>query len=186
MSIFSANRTAKFEEVVLPHLDAAYNLARWLTRNEEDAKDVVQEACLRALKFVGGFKGENSRSWFLSIVRNTAYTMLKAKQHDMEPLTDATLSAAVSGSENPQAVVLKEIDIQRLREAVEDLPLEFREVIVLREFQELSYEDVAKVAGIPIGTVMSRLARARARLHERLTRQAVPVAPAARKTNDGL
>lgn len=168
MSTFGGNRTDAFERVVLPHLDAAYTLARWLTRND-DASDVVQEASLRALKFVDGYRGENGRAWFLSIVRNTCYTWLKAKNSaEAEPLLEDALPA---GASSPEALVMKEIDIQLLRAAIEELPVEFREVIILRELQELSYEDVARVAGIPIGTVMSRLARARGRLVERLTRQ---------------
>ena len=169
MSTFGGNRTDAFERVVLPHLDAAYTLARWLTRNDDDASDVVQEASLRALKFVDGYRGENGRAWFLSIVRNTCFTWLKAKNSaETEPLLEDALPA---GASSPEALVMKDIDIQLLRAAIDELPVEFREVIILRELQELSYDDVARVAGIPIGTVMSRLARARSRLVERLTRQ---------------
>ena len=169
MSTIGGNRTDAFERVVLPHLDAAYTLARWLTRNEDDASDVVQEASLRALKFVDGYRGENGRAWFLSIVRNTCFTWLKAKNStELELLQDDALPADAL---SPEALVMTDIDIQLLRAAIDELPVEFREVIILRELQELSYEDVARVAGIPIGTVMSRLARARARLVERLTRQ---------------
>ena len=172
MSIQGGNRTDAFERVVLPHLDAAYTLARWLTRSDDDASDVVQEASLRALKFVDGYRGENSRSWFLSIVRNSAYTFLKARNSsETESLQDDAPPAQGGGPENPEATVMKNIDIALLREAIEELPVEFREVIILRELQELSYEEVARVAGIPIGTVMSRLARARTRLVERMTRQ---------------
>ena len=172
MSTLGGNRTDAFERVVLPHLDAAYTLARWLTRNEDDASDVVQEASLRALKFVDGYRGENGRAWFLSIVRNTSYTLLKARNSKDEPLQDDAIPMNMNGaSDSPEAVVMKNIDVQLLRDAIEELPVEFREVIILRELQELSYDEVARVAGIPIGTVMSRLARARGKLVERLTRQ---------------
>lgn len=159
----------RLECVVLPHLDAAYTLARWLTKNEDDASDVVQDACLRALRFAAGFKGVNSRAWFLSIVRNTAYTWLKARHSsELELLPDD--AQIPSGGPGPDEAVLQALDLGELRAAIEELPAEFREVIVLREIQELSYDDVAKIAGIPIGTVMSRLARGRARLQARMAR----------------
>jgi len=158
---------AGFERAVLPHLPAAYNLARWLTRNAHDAEDLVQEAYLRAFRFFGGFRGGNSRAWLLKIVRNVYYTW--AQQSSFERL------ATVAGEEieeiesqalNPEARLLHHIDRQRLRQALEQLPLEYREVIVLRELEELSYKEIAEIAGIPLGTVMSRLARARKRLQQ--------------------
>lgn len=159
-----------FEETVLPHLDAAYNLARWLTRNERDAEDVVQEAFLRALRHFGSFKGGDARPWLLAIVRNTYYTWRK---HNQLPQEDIDLEEdkhplAEDGSD-PEILLLRESDRELIRSALRQLPREFLEVIVLREFEELSYKEIAEVIEVPSGTVMSRLARARKRLAEILT-----------------
>jgi RNA polymerase sigma-70 factor (ECF subfamily) len=152
-----------FEQAVLPHLDAAYNLARWLTRNDHDAEDVAQEACLRAMKFFDGFHGGSIRPWLLTIVRNTYLTWLhKNKVKEMAPLEDEVKSHDA----NPEEQLLGRVDGQALRRALDALPADYREVIVLRELEELSYKEIAEIAGIPIGTVMSRLARARRRLQE--------------------
>jgi RNA polymerase sigma factor (sigma-70 family) len=152
-----------FEQAVLPHLDAAYNLARWLTRNDHDAEDVAQEACLRAMRFFDGFRGGSIRPWLLTIVRNTYLTWLqKNKVKEMAPLEDEVKSDAA----NPEEQLLERVDGQSLRRALDALPADYREVIVLRELEELSYKEIAEIAGIPIGTVMSRLARARRRLQE--------------------
>jgi RNA polymerase sigma-70 factor (ECF subfamily) len=152
-----------FEQAVLPHLDAAYNLARWLTRNDHDAEDVAQEACLRAMRFFDGFRGGAVRPWLLTIVRNTYLTWLqKSKVKEMAPLEYDVESDAA----NPEEQLLERVDSQSLRQALDALPAEYREVIVLRELEELSYKEIAEIAGIPIGTVMSRLARARRRLQE--------------------
>ena len=159
------NKLASFETAVLPHLDAAYNLARWLTRNEADAEDVVQEAYLRAFRFFGGFHGEDGRAWLLEIVRNTSYTwMQRNRSPELNmPLDDEPRE--VEGDDlNPEELLLQKADAQTLRQAVEELPLEFREVLVLRELDEMSYKQIAAVADLPLGTVMSRLARARKRL----------------------
>jgi RNA polymerase sigma-70 factor (ECF subfamily) len=159
-----------FEEAVLPHLRAAYNLARWLTRDETDAEDVVQEAYLRAFKHFGSFHGGDGRPWLLAIVRNTCYTWM---QHNRSPeLTtplDDELHEIESKDLNPEALLLQGADTQMVRQALEELPVEFREVLVLRELEGLSYKQIADVADIPIGTVMSRLARARKRLQQILT-----------------
>jgi RNA polymerase sigma factor (sigma-70 family) len=159
-----------FEEAVLPHLRAAYNLARWLTRDETDAEDVVQEAYLRAYKHFGSFHGGDGRPWLLAIVRNTCYTWM---QHNRSPqLTiplDDDLHEIESKDLNPEALLLQSSDTQMVRRALEELPVEFREVLVLRELEGLSYKQIADVADIPIGTVMSRLARARKRLQQILT-----------------
>ena len=154
-----------FEEAVLPHLDAAYNLARWLMRNDADAQDVVQEAYLRALKFFGGFRGTDARAWLLTIVRNTCYTWLK-RTRSREIVSDFTeaMYAKESAEPDPETVQLIKAQTQLVAEAIEQLPIEFREIVVLRELEELSYKEIAAVTGIPIGTVMSRLARARKRL----------------------
>jgi len=159
------NKLGRFETAVLPHLDAAFNLARWLTRNDADAEDVVQEAYLRAFRFFGGFHGEDGRAWLLGIVRNTSYTwMQRNRSSELNmPLDDEPHE--VEGDDlNPEELLLQKADAQTLRQAVEELPLEFREVLVLRELDEMSYKQIAAVADLPLGTVMSRLARARKRL----------------------
>ena len=162
------NKLARFEQAVLPHLDAAYNLARWLTRNDADAEDVVQEAALRAFKFFGGFRGGDGRAWLLTIVRNACYTWLRQNRaHELEAPFDEE-AHGVEG-DNPETILLEGADRQMLKEALEELPLEFREAIVLRELEGLSYKEIAAVADVPLGTVMSRLARARKRLQLRLS-----------------
>lgn len=161
-------KAARFEESILPQLEAAHNLARWLTRDDEEAQDLVQEACLRAFRFFDGFRGGNSRAWLLKIVRNTFYTSLK--QRDRQPalsLDEELLDAACEDCD-PEALALAGADQQALRQALEDLPVEFREVMVLRELEGLSYREIAMIAGVPLGTVMSRLARARRHLQLRL------------------
>jgi RNA polymerase sigma-70 factor (ECF subfamily) len=161
---------SRFEATVLPHLDAAYNLARWLTGNEHDAEDVTQDACVRAFRFFGGFQGGNCRSWLLTIVRNTAYTWLdKNRGHRATDEFDEEVHVVEDHSTNPEAVLLKQADRENVRQAVEQLPAEFREVIVLRELEELSYREIAGIAGVPIGTVMSRLSRARKLLQQTLS-----------------
>jgi RNA polymerase sigma-70 factor (ECF subfamily) len=159
----------RFERVILPHLDAAYNLARWLTRNDHDAEDVVQEACLRAQKFFGGFHGSDGRAWMLRVVRNTCYTWL-ARNRPRAPaiaFNDDKHSAADPGA-SPLSLALRGENVQMLRQAVEQLSPEFREVIVLRELEGFSYKEIAAIAQIPPGTVMSRLARARDQLQKAL------------------
>ena len=164
------NKLASFETAVLPHLDAAYNLARWLTRNDADAEDVVQEAYLRAFRFFGGFHGEDGRAWLLGIVRNTTYTWM---QHNRSPQLNMQLDDELHEVKiddlNPEALLLQKADAKMLRQAVEELPIEFREVLVLRELDEMSYKQIAVVADLPLGTVMSRLARARKRLQQILS-----------------
>ena len=161
------NKLASFEGAVLPHLDAAYNLARWLTRNDADAEDVVQEAYLRAFRFFGGFHGEDGRAWLLGIVRNTSYTwMQRNRSPELNMPLEDELHNIESNDLNPEAILLQNADAQMLRQAVEELPVEFREVLVLRELNEMSYKQIAVVADLPISTVMSRLARARKRLQQ--------------------
>jgi RNA polymerase sigma-70 factor (ECF subfamily) len=161
---------ARFEQIVLPHRDAAYNLARWLTRNQHDAEDVVQEAYLRAYQFFGGFHGDDGRAWLLRIVRNTCYTWLgQNRPREATTSFDEELHSGVSPGAGPEEPLRQGEDRELLRRALEDLPPEFREVIVLRELEGLSYKEIAGVAGVPLGTVMSRLARARAKLQEVLS-----------------
>ncbi|HEV3257607.1 MAG TPA: sigma-70 family RNA polymerase sigma factor, partial [Gemmataceae bacterium] len=166
------DRRARFQEVIVPHLDAAYNLARWLTRNDHDAEDVVQEAYLRAFQFFGGFRGADGRAWLLTIVRNTCYTWLQ-QNRAREPVAvfDEQLHSPAAAQSGPEALVLSSEDQQLVRQAVEELPVEFREVIVLRDLEGLSYKDIAHIAAIPMGTVMSRLARARQRLQQSLAQR---------------
>jgi RNA polymerase sigma-70 factor (ECF subfamily) len=161
-----------FEAAALPHLDAAHNLARWLTRNDHDAEDLVQEAYLRAFRFFAGFQGDDARAWLLAVVRNVCYTWLK-KQHNRGPTTafDEELHSGQGESYNPERLALQHADRQLLREVLEELPVEYREVIVLRELEGCSYKEIAVIADIPLGTVMSRLTRARKRLEQHLTRR---------------
>ena len=159
-----------FEELILPHLDAAYNLARWLTRNTQDAEDIVQEAYLRAFRFFDGFRGGNARTWLLKIVRNTCYTWLdQNRAQQVTDTFDEQVNTDVTESQNPETLLLQKADGQLLNQALEELPMAFREVFVLLELEGLSYKGIAEVLGIPIGTVMSRLARARTRLRELLS-----------------
>jgi RNA polymerase sigma-70 factor (ECF subfamily) len=154
-----------FEEAVMPHLDAAYNLARWLMRNEHDAQDMVQEAYLRALRFFGGFHGTDARAWLLTIVRNTCYTWLKrSRSPELSGDFDEVVLTKESDEPDPEASHVLNVQSQLISEAIEKLPIEFREVVILRELEELSYKEIASITGIPIGTVMSRLSRARKRL----------------------
>jgi len=160
-------RRGRFEAVVLPHLDAAYNLARWLTRHDDDAEDVVQTACLRALRFFDGFQGGNPRSWLLTIVRNTFYSWVaQRREREADAPFDEEIHAVETPGGGPEAELLRRADAELLRQGFATLPVLFREVMVLREIEGLSYKEIAAVAGIPIGTVMSRLARARRQLQE--------------------
>ena len=153
-----------FDEAVLPHLDAAYNLARWLTRNDQDAEDVVQEASLRAFKYWKGFSGRDCRSWLLAIVRNTFYSWARERSGQREVTVDEEIHGIDESFPNPENALLQNADREMLMAALEDLPVEFREAIVLREMEGLSYKEIADISGVAIGTVMSRLARARKRL----------------------
>jgi RNA polymerase sigma factor (sigma-70 family) len=158
-----------FEQVVLPHLDAAYNLARWLTRREHDAEDVVQEAYLRAFNAFDKFQGGEARCWLLTIVRNTCYTWLVRNRERVPTASfDEALHDVAGYDLNPALILQQRGDREAVRQAVEELPVEFREVVILREFEGLSYKEIAAVAEVPVGTVMSRLARARTRLERTL------------------
>jgi RNA polymerase sigma factor (sigma-70 family) len=158
-----------FDQVVLPHLDAAYNLARWLARNTQDAEDIVQESCLRAVKFFGGYQGGDARAWLLRIVRNTAYSFLeKRRPAALAEEFDETKHAVDLDKPDAEAVLLRSVESAILKEALEELPVRFREVLILRELEGLSYKEISDVVEIPIGTVMSSLARARTQLRQRL------------------
>ncbi|MBZ5535011.1 MAG: sigma-70 family RNA polymerase sigma factor [Acidobacteriia bacterium] len=161
--------SARFEQMFLPHLDAAHNLARWLTRNGHDAEDLVQESYLRAFRFFGGFKGGDSRSWLLTIVRNTCYSWLQRnRRQELETPFDEEMHTSDPQAFSPEKPLLANADGQMLQQALEELPVTFREILVLRELEGLSYKEIADIAGMPIGTVMSGLARARKRLRENL------------------
>lgn len=154
-----------FEQTVLPHMDAAYNLARWIMGNEQDAEDMAQEAVLRAYQYYVGFQGVSSRAWLLTIVRNTCYTWLR--QNRANYLTVELNDDLPSGDLNessPEAALQFHLNHQAIRTALEKLPVEYRELIVLRELEGMSYKEIAGIAAIPLGTVMSRLARARQKL----------------------
>ncbi len=164
------NQLLSFEQAVLPHLDAAYNLARWLMRNEQDAQDVAQEAYLRAFRFFPGFRGGDARAWLMKIVRNTCYTWVHANR----PLQDATefdenVFNPDSCGPNPEEAVLQNDSSTLVRKAMEKLPAHFREVLILRELEGMSYKEIADITGLPAGTVMSSLSRARGRLRQILT-----------------
>jgi RNA polymerase sigma-70 factor, ECF subfamily len=170
----------RFDEVALPHLDAAYNLARWLTRNDADAGDVVQEAFLRALTYFDGYRGDNGKAWLLTIVRNTCFRWLERNRpavvvpfsRDVE--SEVERAAASAGGEaafNPETLLLRERDAALLNELIGGLPPLFREALVLRELEDLSYRDIADILGVPLGPVMSRLARARGLLKDAWSRR---------------
>ena len=159
-----------FEQTVLPHLDAAFNYARWLTRNDADAEDVVQDACIRAMRYFSSLRGDDARAWLFTIVRNTWYSRASRRPIAADgtglagpryELPDDTL--------DPEEQLLQQHTVARVRLALEQLPAHFREAIVLRELEGLSYKEIAAVTNVPIGTVMSRLARARERLLAMLT-----------------
>jgi RNA polymerase sigma factor (sigma-70 family) len=165
----------QFEQLVLPHMDAAYNLARWLVRNPHDAEDLAQEAMTRAIKFFSGFRGGDPRAWLLTIVRNSCFTWLgRNRAKDLAEFNDEAHSPGISSSadqssiqmppSNPETMAIAEAESARVRRALEELPVIFRETIVMRELEGMSYKEIADVTSVSIGTVMSRLARGRDRL----------------------
>jgi RNA polymerase sigma factor (sigma-70 family) len=165
LSLPDQSKAVRFEEIALPHLGAAYNLARWLVHNEHDAEDIVQEAYLRAFKFFSGYYGGDSRSWLLTIVRNTCYTWLQKNRalRLADPIEDKLNEVGLDFAD-PEVLLVQSVDAQLVRNALQELPVEFREIVVLREMEGLSYKEIANIADVPIGTVMSRLARGRKRL----------------------
>jgi RNA polymerase sigma-70 factor (ECF subfamily) len=170
---------ARFEQVVLPHLDAAFNLARWILKSRVDSEDVAQDAMLRAFRFFRGFHGGDARAWVLQIVRNTCYTWLE-KNRPVELMTEFDEELHPQPSASPESLAIAGDNRERLTRALETLPPRFREVLVLRELEGCSYKEIATITAIPIGTVMSALARARQRLRQALTQ------PAAKEAAHGL
>lgn len=160
---------ARFEETVLPHLDTAYTLARHLLRNEHDAEDVVQDAYLRAFRHFAGYRGGDMRAWLLTIVRHTCYSWLRRHKVDARSTEfDETVHGEHRTADDPEEEMLRGALREALDQAIERLPVEFREVVILRDVQGLSYAEIAEVVGVPVGTVMSRLSRARQRLQRAL------------------
>jgi RNA polymerase sigma-70 factor (ECF subfamily) len=162
----------RFRQKAMPHLDEAYNLARWLSRDRHDAEDIVQEACLRALRAFEQFRGEDARAWMLTIVRNTCYTWLK-RRRNLGAAVDAEADVQMIEADaiDPHARLSQNLEGEQLRAAIDELPLEFREVIILKDLQGLSYREIAEIVAVPIGTVMSRLSRGRKRLTDKLCAQ---------------
>jgi RNA polymerase sigma-70 factor, ECF subfamily len=159
------SKAPDFDRTFIPHMDAAYNLARWLVRDDHDAQDVVQEAYLRAIRFAGGFRGGDPRAWILAIVRNTAFTWLRRNRGSDPPAQfDEKEHGASTEEHGLEADAVRRADAATIRAALEELAEEFREVIVMRDIEGLSYKEIAGAIDVPIGTVMSRLARARGKL----------------------
>ncbi len=158
--------------MLLPHLPAGYNLARWLVRSAHDAEDLVQEAYLRAFRSFDGYRGGDPRTWLLKIVRNTCYTWLRQRRADAvdQAAGDALADVPAEPGAEPEAEMIRRMDGVLVRRALETVPVEFREALILRELEGLSYKEIAEIADVPLGTVMSRLARGRQRLHEALLR----------------
>jgi RNA polymerase sigma factor (sigma-70 family) len=158
----SQEKLRRFEEQVSPHLKSAYNLAKWLTRSHEDAEDIVQESFLRAFSAFESLRGEDAKPWLLTIVRNTSMTWLKRNRNAGATIgLEETLENPIEGSPDPEERLLISCDRQHVRQALEQLPPEFRETIVLREMEGLSYKEISAAVGVPLGTVMSRLSRGR-------------------------
>jgi RNA polymerase sigma-70 factor (ECF subfamily) len=161
----SSRELDRFDESVLPYLDAAYNLARHLLRDAHEAEDAVQESFVRAIRHFGSFRGVDGRAWLLTIVRNTCFTQLRRRRSGGEKVEfDEETHTVWDDTSAPEAALARTIAAESVREGLSRLPVEFREVLVLRELEGLSYKEIAQVAGVPIGTVMSRLARARRQL----------------------
>lgn len=183
-AVMANPKTRRFEQLIMPHLDSAYNLARWLTRNDADAQDVVQEACMRAFKYFDGFDGQYANAWLLKIVRNTCFNWLKvnrpseamlALDDDLDEIDRDPAAMALNASglgRSPEELVGIRRDADRLNHAIEALPPSYREILILREMDDLSYREIANIVGVPIGTVMSRLARARGMLQAGLRNSA--------------
>lgn len=170
---------ARFEKLALPHRDAAFNLAYWIVRDRDDAEDVVQDAYLRAFKAFAGFKGEAMRPWLLAIVRNAALRTLSQRRRATNVMASGQALAAASGAEvdeiaslepSPEDILVSVVEARQLRAALASLPIAYRDILVLREFEDMPYAEIAHITGVPIGTVMSRLARGRAMLRSMIER----------------
>jgi RNA polymerase sigma-70 factor (ECF subfamily) len=185
MHLNDDDKTRQFEAIALPHLDAAYNLARWLTRNDQNAEDLVQMAFMRAFRFFDGFRGGDARAWVLTIVRNTYFGALRDNRHERDDVSfdeelhaqemdaDAQDASSYAMGNNPESIVAAQ-DVKRVvNQALERLPQAFRDIVVLKEIEDLSYKEIADIAGIPLGTVMSRLARGRKLLGQYLKKYAI-------------
>ena len=158
-------RLESFEQTILPHVDAAYNLARWLLRNEYDAQDATQEAFLRAYRFFDDYRGGEPKSWLLAIVRNTCMNWRRRERREASNIVfDDAAHGGAANPPNAEEQLVRKDRVNGLRDCIESLPVDHREVLLLREFEEMSYQQIAKISSLPIGTVMSRLARARQRL----------------------
>jgi RNA polymerase sigma-70 factor (ECF subfamily) len=166
MAVNEKEKLALFEQTIVPHLNAAYNLARWLTRNPQDAEDLVQDAYLRAFRFFDSFRGGDGKAWLLAVVRNTCLTWLGSKggRGSARVEFNEQVHGASEEREGVEEALVRNSKIDSLRNCVEALPAEYREIIVMRELEELSYREISEAAGVPIGTVMSRLSRGRERL----------------------
>lgn len=167
LDVLEPQERLRFEQLVLPHLDAAFNLARWLMRSRSDAEDVAQESMLRAFKFFRGFHGGDARAWLLQIVRNTCYTWLE-KHRPADVTTEFDEELHTQPSASPETLAIAGDNRERLTRALEELPARFREVLILRELEGCSYKEIANITSMPIGTVMSALSRARGRLQQLL------------------
>lgn len=169
----------RFEALAMPHMDAAYNLARWLTRNDHDAEDVVQDAMVRAMRYFSGLRGDGARAWLLQIVRHTCYTWLQqnrpAERVTLDDFDEAWNEMPAPASDEPPSIAMRKADREQINAAIAALPVPYREVLVLRELEDLSYVDIARIADIPVGTVMSRLARARGLMRTSLAPGGRPV-----------
>jgi RNA polymerase sigma-70 factor (ECF subfamily) len=177
MDMEPVDQRGRFEREVLPHLDAAYNLARWLLRNDQDAEDVTQEGLLRAYRHFAGFRGVNAKAWLLTIVRNACYGWIGQRNAGPQAVDAAELERLsamdrpASPDGDPERTLAVKHDVELVRRCLGELPLEYRDVLVLREIEGLSYKEIGVIAEIPIGTVMSRLSRGRTLLLRRLTQQ---------------
>jgi RNA polymerase sigma-70 factor (ECF subfamily) len=168
----AGEKIARFEALVLPHLNAAYNMARWMTRNTSDAEDITQEAMLRAFRFFDTFRGENGRVWLMTIVRNTCLTWIRRQLPQQNSAEfDERLHSDLEASLTPESEYLRQATGEQVRRAIEHLPPEYREVVLMRELEQMSYKEIAVVTQSPLGTIMSRISRGRSMLRQLIAAQ---------------